>query len=65
MDITTQAGTYVKELIHGEFGRTHPSIFSIIDQWIDIVSLDVINIELDWPLEINNQIEACKKNNNI
>lgn len=24
VDIVTQAGTYIKELVHGEFGRTTP-----------------------------------------
>lgn len=56
LDITTQAGTYVKELVHGEFGRTSPSLCSIIGQWIDIAALDVVAIDLDWPLEVNNEI---------
>lgn len=51
--MVTQAGTYVKELVHGEFGRTSPSIASIIGQEIDIVALDVIAIELDWPMATN------------
>ncbi|KAG4080694.1 hypothetical protein HA402_013224 [Bradysia odoriphaga] len=54
LDVTTQAGTYIKELVHGEFGRTNPSIRSIIDQWIDIVALDVMRIDLDWPPEVDN-----------
>lgn len=49
LDIVTQAGTYVKELVHGEFGRTEPSIASIIKKDIDIASLDVMNIDLDFP----------------
>lgn len=49
LDITTQAGAYIKELIHGEFGRTIPSISSIIAQDIDIIALDVIAIDLVWP----------------
>jgi len=54
LDVTTEAGTYVKELVHGEFGRTSPSISSIINQWIDIIALDVMRIDLDWPPEIDN-----------
>jgi tRNA pseudouridine synthase 10 len=49
LDIVTQAGTYVKELVHGEFGRTEPSISSIIGAEIDIAALDVMNIDLDFP----------------
>lgn len=55
LDVVTQAGTYVKELVHGEFGRTYPSISSIIGQEIDIVALDVNAIDLDWPNEIDNK----------
>lgn len=45
----------MKELVHGEFGRTTPSITSIIGQEIDIIALDVNAIELDFPPEIDNQ----------
>lgn len=55
LDVATQAGTYVKELIHGDFGRTSPSISSIIGEHIDIIALDVTAIDLDWPREKNNQ----------
>ncbi|XP_011207784.1 putative tRNA pseudouridine synthase Pus10 [Bactrocera dorsalis] len=49
LDIVTQAGTYIKELVHGEFGRTVPSVASLIGQHIDIIALDVVEIDLDWP----------------
>lgn len=49
LDIVTQAGTYVKELVHGEFGRTEPSITSLIGTEIDIAALDVMGIDLDFP----------------
>lgn len=55
LDIVTQAGTYIKELVHGEFGRTVPSICSTIGQWIDIVALDVMAVELDWPEAVDNK----------
>lgn len=55
LDVITQAGTYIKELVHGEFGRTQPSISSIIGQEVDIVALDVNAIDLDWPNEIDNK----------
>lgn len=57
LDVTTQAGTYVKEMVHGEFGRSRPSIQSIIGQEIDIIALDVMSIDLDWPEEIDNRIQ--------
>lgn len=63
LDIVTQAGTYVKELVHGEFGRTEPSLRSRIGQWIDIVALDVVAIQLDWPDEVDNQREGTTEKN--
>ncbi|KAH8263327.1 hypothetical protein KR044_007369 [Drosophila immigrans] len=54
IDVVSQAGTYIKELVHGEFGRTTPSIASIIGQPIDILALDVVGIDLDWPADVNN-----------
>lgn len=49
LDIVTQAGTYIKELVHGEFGRTEPSISFFIKRDIDIIALDVMNIDLNFP----------------
>merc|ERR1712110_242055 len=47
--LCTQAGTYVKEFVHGDFGRTTPSLCSIIECDVDIIALDVEAIDLDWP----------------
>ena len=30
LDLVTQAGTYVKEFCHGDFGRTVPSVDSLL-----------------------------------
>lgn len=40
--VVTSAGTYVKEFVHGDFGRTHPSVSSILECKTDITQLDVI-----------------------
>uniref|UniRef100_A0A336MFF3 tRNA pseudouridine(55) synthase n=1 Tax=Culicoides sonorensis TaxID=179676 RepID=A0A336MFF3_CULSO len=53
LDVTTQAGTYIKELVHSDFGRTIPSCKSLIDNEIDLIALDVMAIDLDWPPKIN------------
>ncbi|KAM7353942.1 pseudouridine synthase 10 [Cochliomyia hominivorax] len=58
IDVVSQAGTYIKELVHGEFGRTTPSVSSIIGQPVDIMALDVMAIDLDWPKEIDNGLET-------
>lgn len=49
LDIITQAGTYIKELVHGEFGRTEPSISALIKKDIDIIALDVMKVDLNFP----------------
>ncbi|KAJ8970107.1 hypothetical protein NQ314_001397 [Rhamnusium bicolor] len=51
VSFVTQAGTYVKEFVHGDFHRTNPSLSTIIDHPIDVVALDVTKIELNWPEE--------------
>lgn len=52
LNMTTQAGTYVKEFVHGDFGRTKPNVGEIIGLEVDILALDVISINLDWPKEV-------------
>ncbi|CAH0474946.1 unnamed protein product [Peronospora belbahrii] len=39
--LTTSAGTYVKEFIHGDRGRTNPNVTSILGCDADIIQLDV------------------------
>lgn len=41
LNLKTQAGTYVKEFVHGDLGRTTPSIAELLKCNADIVSLDV------------------------
>jgi tRNA pseudouridine synthase 10 len=42
-------GTYVKEFVHGDLGRTTPNIGSLLDCRADILQLDVHEVHLDWP----------------
>ncbi|XP_014613553.1 PREDICTED: putative tRNA pseudouridine synthase Pus10 [Polistes canadensis] len=49
LDVRAQAGTYVKEFVHGDFGRTKPSLCDLLNTEVDIVALDVTGINLDWP----------------
>lgn len=49
LSLKTQAGTYIKEFVHSDFGRTVPSLRSLLDASVDIVELDVDAVELDWP----------------
>ena len=49
IDLKTQAGTYVKEFVHGDFGRTKPNLCHLLKSEIDIGALDVTDIALEWP----------------
>lgn len=51
--LSTQAGTYVKEFVHGDFGRTNPCLRTILENnTVDILALDVLDIEIDWPTPV-------------
>ena len=47
--LSTQAGTYIKEFVHGDFGRTQPNLRQLMKQEVDILLLDVEEVELEWP----------------
>jgi tRNA pseudouridine synthase 10 len=50
--LETQAGTYVKEFVTGDFGRTRPSLADLMEielGKVDILQLDVEHVDLDWP----------------
>ena len=44
--LATSAGLYVKEFVHGDFGRTSPSVGEILGCEADILQLDVTDIEM-------------------
>lgn len=49
LHLSTSAGTYVKEFVHSDFGRTVPNLCSILGQQVDIINLDVEEVEMEWP----------------
>lgn len=50
MDVTTSAGTYVKEFVHSDEGRTTPSLKELLGvDWAKVLELDVLEVHLDWP----------------
>lgn len=49
LDVLTSAGAYVKELVHGDFKRTRPSLSTWLETDTDILALDVEEVFLDWP----------------
>nr|XP_016432382.1 PREDICTED: putative tRNA pseudouridine synthase Pus10 isoform X1 [Nicotiana tabacum] len=47
LHLCTQAGTYIKEFVHGDFGRTQPSVGSILGRRAEILQLDVTDVKMD------------------
>jgi tRNA pseudouridine synthase 10 len=47
VDVLASAGTYIKEFIHSDLGRTYPSISNILNCECDILQLDVLDIIYD------------------
>jgi tRNA pseudouridine(54/55) synthase len=45
LNISTDAGTYVKEFVHGDLGRTVPSVSSLLGCKTDILELDCEGIK--------------------
>ncbi|KAF4075351.1 hypothetical protein AMELA_G00233730 [Ameiurus melas] len=41
LQLRTQAGTYIKEFVHGDFGRTKPNLGALMETEVDILELDV------------------------
>jgi hypothetical protein len=44
LNLTTSAGTYVKEFVHGDLGRTIPSVGDFLGTRADILQLDVLDV---------------------
>lgn len=47
--LSTQAGTYVKEFVHGDLGRTRPSLRTLLECPSDILQLDVEGLSDEEP----------------
>lgn len=52
LGLKTQAGTYIKEFVHGDFGRTKPNLTALLGVDCDILELNVQSVELDWPKKV-------------
>jgi len=64
LDLTTQAGTYIKEFVHSDLGRTKPSFCEFIKQdQADILLLDVTEVDLDFPPRLQNEQEPPQAEN--
>ena len=47
LETRTQSGLYIKELIHGDEGRTNPNISELVNNKVKKIELDVIKIHWD------------------
>jgi tRNA pseudouridine synthase 10 len=45
LEISAESGLYIKELIHGDFGRTSPNLKDVVGCNVDVVELDVIGVD--------------------
>lgn len=55
LDLDSSAGMYIKEFVHGDRGRTFPSIASIFGCDADILQLDVLDIEKQSSISVDQQ----------
>ena len=46
-DVRCEAGTYVKELVHSDEGRTNPSVAALLETDCEVILLDVKDIHAD------------------
>jgi tRNA pseudouridine synthase 10 len=44
LHVMASAGTYIKEIVHGDLGRTTPNIGIILNKQVDILQLDVTQV---------------------
>ena len=47
LEIRAQHGTYIRELVSGDMGRTVPSFSSLVDGACKVEVLDVLNLHLE------------------
>ncbi len=47
LHLRTSAGMYIKEFVHGDFGRTVPSVCTLLGCDVDLLLLDVMDVHLD------------------
>jgi len=50
LEVTGDAGLYIKELVSGDEGRTSPSLTGLLGSPAEAVELDVVEVKLDLDL---------------
>ena len=59
LHVLASAGTYIKEFVHGDLGRTVPNVGQILGTQADILQLDVTNVFED-PEKLDARWEGVK-----
>ncbi|KAM0673037.1 hypothetical protein GVAV_003528 [Gurleya vavrai] len=59
IEIRADAGTYIKEFVNGDFGRTAPSLSSLNNCYVDLTKLSVTKIESE---DVPKNLIICKIN---
>ena len=63
VEMKTSAGTYVKEFVHGDNGRTTPNLVTLLNcESAECLELDVTAVHLDWPPEIKTNGKISQNN---
>lgn len=59
-----QAGTYIKEFVHGDEGRTQPNVASLLGLSVPAkcLELDVTEIHMEWLKASAPAHESCSQN---
>jgi tRNA pseudouridine synthase 10 len=47
VELTTDGGLYIKELLHGDEGRTEPSLSSLLGKKVNVEILDVTGVHYE------------------
>lgn len=53
LEVVASGGTYIKEFVHGDLGRTRPSVASLLGCAVDIIQLDVVGLEEEGTLDVD------------
>ncbi len=55
--IMSSAGTYIKEFVHSDFGRTLPNLGTIMGNECDIIQLDVLQLYSEFSDAVLSEFE--------
>ena len=47
LDIRAESGTYIKELVHSDEGRTTPSVAGVLGKKVEVLWLDVMGVHAE------------------